>query len=631
MTTKTRGVPAGTTDDFEMDLVSTFAGYNSASDKTTIAKEFLIHGSKNVYKKLSGTIAARPGLKQRGAVDTTLAGVNASFEWYTSLGKTLPLRVSNNKLQVESDIISSGTPVWYTLLSSLTTTRWVFDAWWDNSAKKDVLLMVDGGGNLRNWSGGMALFVSATSNVVTLDRAAATAGFSASGSIILSDGTTATYSGRSGSTLTGVSVDLSAEAVNTVVIEQVGSTSNPWSDANNTGEFLKVIDNHVYVGSYSSRNVYISKTTSYIDYAQGSPRLPGDGEVITMDANGKGIGVSNGSPILFAGSSLYYEIAFNQITIGSTLSEQTKVTPHRLSGLQAALGHEFIDNIENDLIYLDQSNQLRMLGSFRNLFEVKAPSLSLAVQAELHDEVFTNGHLRAISTDTGSIIYISAPLSGRDYMYETRQEIDKMGNLIAERFWHPPQVRNVSRFAQINGEVYGHSNSYPQIYQVWNTNQWHDDSPSGTSIPYDCVMRMAYRQLGTRRQGKVSFDKTYFEGYMTQGTKLYGNVYYDYQGATSIANLDLNSSGQAPFFSGNTPASLGDSSLGDNPLGDGLNVESNDQEQLPKFRIIKDTTLTDCFEFALEIYTQDVDSRFEMLAIGTNASLSEWQGVEIRQ
>lgn len=624
---KSRGLDSGTTDDFNFQLIEGFPGYDSATDKTTVKAGTLIRGSKNVYKKLSGTIAARPGLKQRGAVDSTLAGVNSSFEWYTSLGKTLPLRVCNSKLQVESDIVVSGTPVWYDLLTSLTTTRWVFDSWWDNTNKKDVLLMVDGTSNLRNWSGAMAVFVSYAVNIITLDRDAATAGFSASGNVII-NGTTYSYSGRSGSTLTGTQ-DASAVSAGAVVMEYVGTTATtPASGFNN--DFLKVIDNHVYVGSYTSRLNYVSKTTSYTDYSQSTPRIPGDGELITMDSNGKGIGVHNGLPVLSAGTSLWYEISYSQITVGSTLSEQTKVSPVRLSGLQAALGHEFIDNVENDLIFVDQSNQLRMFGNFRNLFETKFPSLSLAVQQELHDEDFTGGHLKSVSTDTGAIIYITAPLSGKDYMYETRQNIDMMGNLVAERFWHPPQVRNIARIATISGQIYGHSNSYPQIYQVWATGQWHDDSPSGSAIPYDSICRIAYQQNG-RRQGKLSFDKTYFEGYMTQGTKLYGNVYYDYQGATSTANLDLNSTGQAAFFSGASAPSLGDSSFGDNPLGDGLTVESNDQEQLPKFRIIKGVSLVDCYEYALEVYSQDVDSRWEILCLGANPSLSTFQGIEITQ
>lgn len=624
----TKFASSGLTDDFDFSLISEFAGYNSARDKTNIAEQYLIRGSKNVYKKLSGTIASRPGLKLRGSVDTTTAKVDSSWEWNTWDARCIPLRVSNGKLQFESDIVTSGTPIWYTLLSSQTKTRWVFDAWWDNTNKKDVLLAVDGSADLKNWSGAVALFVSATATVITLDRNVTTAGFATSGSIIISD-VTYTYSGVSGSTLTGVSSDVSATAANTPVYQVVGTTSNfTPASSSYAADFLRVINNRVWVGSYTSRVVYGSKTTSYTDYSQSTPRIPGDGEVVTMDNVGKGIGVRQGNPWFSAGTSDWYEISFSQITVGSTLSEQTKVDKKPTSILSAALGHEFIDMIGDTLVCVCQDQQVRQIGLFTDQFETRFPSLSLAIQTELNDETFTTGHLRAI----GNIIYITAPNNGRDYMLERREGIDYYGRINTEWFWHPPQIRNVSRFAVISGVVYGHSNSFPQIYQIWDTSQWHDDSPNSltTGVPYDCVMRMAYRQHG-RRQGKIEFDKMYLEGYITTGTKLYGNVYFDYQGATTVSNLDLNSMGDIPSYSGSTAPSMGDSSLGDNPLGDGLTVESNDQEMLPKYRIIKDTAQVQCFEYALEIYTQDIDSRWEVLSIGTNAQVAASQAIEIRK
>ena len=54
-----------------------------------------------------------------------------------------------------------------------------------------------------------------------------------------------------------------------------------------------------------------------------------------------------------------------------------------LGNLIAAKAHEFIDSLSDNLIYLDQANQLRAYGGFRNLFTSKAVLLSQAVQDEL--------------------------------------------------------------------------------------------------------------------------------------------------------------------------------------------------------------------------------------------------------
>lgn len=626
------GLPPGTVDNFDFQLVGAlddhkFIGYASAPDKTSISPQLMIRGSKNIIKKISGTFASRPGLKLRGAVDATLAKVDSSWEWNTWNGRCIPLRIANGKLQFESDVVAPGTPVWYTLLSGLTKTRWVFDAWWDNSTKKDVALMVDGTTTLRSWGGGVGLFVSATVNVITLDRTVATAGYTTASGTLIINGTTYTYSGTSGATFTGVNLDASAEPANSVVYEGVIATAD-FTPATSSylADFIRVINNRLWVGSYSSRVFYGSKTSAYTDFGQSVPRIPGDGETVTADNVGKGIGVRQGNPWFSAGTSDWYEISFSQITVGSTLSEQTKVDKKPTSVLSAALGHEFIDMIGGTLICLCQDQQVRQIGVFTNQFEIMYPSLSLAIQDELKDEDFTSGHLKIIE----GIVYVTAPNSGRDYMLEKRETVDALGQITTEWFWHSPQVRNISRFAVISGVVFGHSNSFPQVYQVWNTLQWHDDSPTATTtgVPYDCIMRLAYQQNG-RRQGKLKFDKIYVEGYITQGTPLYGNVYYDYQGSTALLNLDLNSRGDISTYSGASAPSLGDSALGDNPLGDGLTIEANDQEMLSKFRIIKGVSLTDCYEYALEIYTQDLDSRWEILCIGANAHMSASAPIEI--
>lgn len=710
-------LPAGTVDDFEFGLVgpldtAPFLGYASAPDKTSVSPQLMIRGSKNIIKKLSGTLASREGLKLRGVVDNTAAKVDSSWEWNTWNARCLPLRISNGKLQVESDIVVAGSPIWYTLLSGLTKTRYVFDAWWDNTNRKDVLLYVNGSADLGYWSGAMALLSSANTNNVSgtvatmtlqapgtgyvindvltiaggtgatltvnsvsgngaitsftlttrgsgysntsgaattggtgtgatinitvatgqigLDRVAVTAGFAAAGGSVTINGNTYTYASASASSLFGISPDPSAEPANSVVMDAPGTVSNFTPALSNyAADFCRVINNNLWVGSYTSRVFYMSKSTSYTDFSQSTPRVPGDGELVVADDVGKGIGVRQGNPWLAAGTSSWYEISFSQITVGTTLSEQTKVDKKPVSILQAALAHEFIDMIGDTLVALCQDQQLRQIGLFTNQFETKYPSLSLAVQDELVDEDFTGGHLRAV----GDMIFITAPKAGRDYMYEYRQKINALGEITAEQFWHAPQIRNLTRIAVISGDIYGHSNSFPQIYQLFGTGQYHDDSPDSltTGVPYDCFMRLAYQQLGTRRQGKLQFDKLYVEGYCTDGTKLYGNVYIDYQGATDLFNLDLNAEGQIVQYSGQQAPSLGDSSLGDNPLGDGLNTTANNEELLPKFRVIKGVAQADCFEYALEVYTQDLDSRWEVLAIGTNAYLSDSDPIEIVQ
>lgn len=613
-----------------------FVGYISSKDKTTVTGRALVRGSKNVYKKLSGTIANRPGLKRRGTADATFAGVKSSVEWNTSLGRVFPLRVVDGKLQFESSIISDEEDeddvvdpvyVWYDLLTGLTLDRFVFDTWWDNTNKKDKLLMVNGDDIIYDWSGGLTAVLAGSINTITKYNSETTwaeDGFTPTGQVVI-EGVTYTYTGGTGTQiLTGVTPDASGINPSSITVPGyqpvVANSSKPV--ANFKSDFIKVVNNQLFVGSYSSRLTYISDDSDYTNFTVPGTRAPGDPELLTLDAPGKGIGLRQGVAHIFAGTSYLHRVIFSQITVGSVLTEQTKAPREDLANLQGALAHEFIDTVGDSLIYLTQENQLVIYGTYRNINQAKYPSLSLAVQDELSQENFSGGHLRSI----GEFIYITAPTSGRTYLHQTRELIDALGNITAERLWHPPQVWNAQRIAVINGVVFGHSNVNPQIYQLWDTEQWHDDSPEDEPLPYDSVMRLAYWNYKGRRQGLAYFDKVYTEGYISEGSVLNAYVLYDYQGSSSIQNPNINSVEKpVKFFIGANPPSLGDAPIGDNPLGDGLTEETIDQEMLPKFRCINSLSIVNCFEYQLVIYSSEVDSRWEIICVGTNAQLTRNQ------
>lgn len=604
-------------DNYEFQLVGgpnrSFEGYVSAGDRTMISPRLMVKGSKNVYIKESGTISVRPGLKRRGSADSTAAGVLAAYDWATSLGTTRNVRVANSKLEVESDIVESGTYVWYTLLDSLTNTRLIFDTWWDNTAKKDILVFCDGTSDIKNWSGAIGLLDAGTTTatVIGLTASAATLGFQSGGGTVIINGTEYTYTGTSGSTLTGAQ-DATSEADGSVVLDKPETNSNvPSSDF--TVDFLKTVNNQVYYGSETSRLVYISTNSDFTDVSANSPRTVGDADILTLDENPTGIGVREGTAHISTRSA-WYVVSFNQITVGSTLTEQTIVDKIPMADEKGALRHEFITNVGNDLVYLSQDQQLHVFGSFRNINQPQFPSLSNQIEQELSDEDFTNGHIRA----GGDFIYLTAPNNGRVWLHETRTQVNPLGNIVKKQFWHAPFIWNISRIAIIDGVEYGHSNANPQLYQLWATLQWHDDAPSGDELPYDCVAAFAYR--GTRNGSLMVMSKAYYEGYMTPGTNLNTSVVFEYKGERSVLIAPIRSDEIAPeFYTGNVGLSLGDAILGDNPLGDSVSEEEAEQELLPKFRAIRAFTKLNVFEYQQRVYSTEADSRWELLLVGTNA------------
>lgn len=653
------------TDIFDFKLLNTFPGYNSAGDKTSLKPGTLIRGSKNVYKKLTGTIASRPGIKRRGTLDTTNAGVNSSFEWNTSVGTERPLRVCNGKLQVESNIADGVNLVWYDLFETSTLnspaatySRFVFDTWWDNDEKTDRLIMVRGDDNILHWSGGIALIDSVTSTTITKQGSETWAELGFATQIsgekkIIIGGIEYTYTGgESTTTLTGVTASSGDPSTNGVASGDVAIQSVMVSAtvpvANYKADFIKVIGNQAWVGSYSSKVVWISAdataggTLGFLKFTQSGTLVTGDPDAIVLDNLAKGIGVQDNYVIIFAGDSDMMVVVPNDplpITQAATLlsggTERAviqRIEKKRLGALSSCLGHEFIDNLGGNLIWLDQKNRLRALGTFANVDSIKPVSLSVAVQNELTEDDFIGGHIKVITDNDGDTVYITAPNNARDWMYQIRETVNESGQVITERLWQPPQIRGISRFAVISGAIYGHSNVNPQIYQIWDTEQWFDDGASNEEIPYTCVARFAYQQHG-RRQGREFFDMIYFEGYMLQGTELLCNVYYDYQGASGTRAVTIsNDTDLATFFTGINPSSLGDSSLGDNPLGDGIIEEANSQNTVPKFRAITNiSNPKNFFEYSLEVYSLNVDARWELLVLGANVKLAPENATFLRK
>lgn len=622
---------------FKFKIISRFIGYNSGRDKTNIDPRALIRGSQNVYKKQSGTIAVRPGLKRRGSADSTVAGVKSSYDWESSVGVTKPFRVANGVFQVESDIVTSGTYVWYDILTALSNTRFVFDTVWDNTVKRDFLVFVKGDANIHKWSGGIGTIASTTASTVVLNANAATLGFDTSGSVIM-NGTTYAYTGVTAKTLTGVTPDPTGEADGSVVLSSVVTTADK-PEANFVCDFLKTINNQLHVGSYASRACHISKQDDYLNYTVPSPRAPGDPELLIFDNTIRGFGVFQGVLAVSAGFRDWYSVSFRQITVSTTLTEQTIVDKFDTSELDAALAHEYITNIGDSLVYLSRKKEIRILGNFKDVSQPSFATLSLPIKDELFNLTFSpvqgdtsGGELKSV----GEKLYLNSEVDGKTYIHETRETLSESGEVTAERFWYPPQIWGISRIAVIDGVEYGHSIANPQLYQLWDTEQWSDDSPSDEDMPYKAVMRMAYRNVG-KRGTLLNMNMAYYEGYMPEGTILNSKVFLDYQGSESVQEVFINNPEGAgilkkiaKFFTGFTTLGMGDSSLGDNPLGEGLTETELSQETIPKFRRVTDIAEVDVFEYALEVSSDTVDSRWEILALGTNAVRSNRNPTFIR-
>lgn len=602
----------------ENDLTQSWAGYVSSVDRTLIKPNYLVRGSQNVYKTLAGTIAVRSGLKRIGAADATISPCSSEFVWNTSWGDTRVMVISDSKLWV---IIED---VWYQLLSGLTKTRYVFDSWFDATEAKDRVLFVNGTDNIFHWSGGYAVIASTTSNTITKTGTTTwqQAGFSSTAGqmSILINGTTYTYTGgESTTTLTGVTADPTGEANGSSVLQSVITTASSPA-VGFPADMIKVINNQAYVASYQSRLVYISSSSNFTDFTVPTPRESGDPELLTLDGTVRGIGVRQGKARIGFGTGSWATVSFSDITVGTTLTSSTTVDVIPVALNQAPYAHEFIDSTGDNLVYLALDNQVRSFGNFNNLYVAGFPSFSQEIASELSQEDFTGGGLRSI----GEFVYITAPASGKAYLYQVRSSVDAGGNITAERLWHPPFVINASFIDSINGVVVAFSGVNPQVYQLWDTEQYHDDTPDDVGSAYVCIAAFGYRGT-TRRQGMWNFDKLFSEGYINMGTTLNLIVNYDWEGsAQSIMQVISQPTAPAYIFNVDVASPLGNNPLGQASLGGGLIVVNGD-DILPKFKAFNSVPQVNCFEYQPIIYSDLTDSRWEILAIGSNMRIDDEQ------
>lgn len=383
--------------------------------------------------------------------------------------------------------------------------------------------------------------------------------------------------------------------------------------------FILCLNNQILAFSNTSRIVHISFNEDYKQFVQNGDLIIGDPDYVILDEFPLGGATKGGAAYVGAGVNAWYEITPNTEVPYVTSQARTvyaKVVKFSGSGLTAPLGFNFVTTWGEDIIFTDQQNQLRTLGIYRNIFEQKSPSLSLLVREELQTEDFTGGCIRAI----GEFIYMISPISGKTYLYQIRDDVDSLGNITSRRLWQPPQTWNISRLSIVNGIPHGYSNESPQLYQLFATNQWHDDtSKSEVFAPYICIARFGYRQLnkGDDRNKYEAFDKIYYEGYIAPNSDLEAKTVYDYQGYTHIEDYVISNDKISPvLFDGDPVNLIGDSVIGNEIIGGGY--AEIGYNVLPKFRVINNVPIKNVFEYQLQILSKNLDSRWELVALGGN-------------
>ena len=596
-------------------ITKEFLTYNSKTDASNSDQRFLSRGSKNVFISDLEKFKAREGYALLGSAGTTGVGIKSSTEWQDCNNNDYALEADGTTLKV---LINS---VWQTLMDGLTSVNLIFDPYWDDTEKIDRLLWVDGTTNMYDWSGAVATLSAITATTVTL-QGVVTFGelkFLTQGTRAIrikdDNGTwhrTVYTGGESTTTLTGLATDLTSfpfTGGNLIVQEVITHANTP--DASLTADFLRVIDNQVWVGSRTSNKIFVSKNTSVIDYTFSTPRAVGEGAQLTLDGPGRAVDSLKGDIILFAGTNYIYKSQFNQITVGSTLAETIKVERIKTTSRQSALHQNLVANIGNGLTWIGYDNVLYKLVDATLAYNPDLRNVSDPIKPDFDATDFTGGHIKM----SKNRVLISAPASSVNFIYEFRLTTE----VARQWFWQPPFTIPVARWAIINGILCAHSSATNETYTLFTG--YNDNGAAINSIA------KLMRWNGGVRDMLKACDEMFNEGAISLNTTL--NVMYDFDkdgGDNSPVNKLIEATNEDILF-----LNAQDPSLGNNPDGDiSLSGDVTGTDNFPKFRIIHEINEQEFFDYGVTFYTNDIDYRWEILAHGSNSSLSTAKATAIK-
>lgn len=586
----------------QFKLTEQYLGYQTKKDITNVDVRFLGRGSKNVLINDGEKVVSSPGYTLYGPSSTSVGGSNKSYDWMTSKGFERNLRVlKSGKIQ----IVYNNTFI--DLFSFTAGKKPRFAEWWSDTEKDDLLIFVAGDANIYSWSGGMAEVLSATSNTITKKGTTSWKEekflISGGSNVITIDGTDYTYTGGANTTtLTGVTPSPAAVAAGKIAVQKITtSTNKPASGV--TNDYIHALKNQIYIGSDTSRSYYISKNSDYTSFTFSSPRLPGEGALLTLDGTCKGMVTHKENMYISAGRDMWFQVVF---TLSSdNTKEDISIQKLQSSPFQAAVSQELISSNKDLIVYLSQEKIFDTLGRLETIDTKEQKPISYPIKDDLKKYDLTDGNIvffqnqHIISLPAESIVLI--------YDYENN-------------YWQPPQSMNVI-LSVINGVLYGHSTLTDETYLLFDeTNYTHNGNP------IESIAAMVYNGYGVRTWQK-RFDEYYWEGYATLETKLDIAYKYDFGGHTMlISDKTIDMSNQEIMFYTESDGSFGKVPLGKNPLGTITDSDNN----LPKFRAIHSLNKVGFYEMQTIIKTNKENYRWEIIAHGPNTLLSTADNINIK-
>ncbi len=622
----------------EIQTVLNFVeGYRNREDTSLLKPQQLVAGSHDVLVGNTGRVRAREGYYMDGSKSTTVSVTRPLPDWEMGTGQVHHMRAggltsaaNDGKLQIRYvDTLAAlgtiNTVYWLDLLTSLTSTYFQSTNYWDTTALKAKLLLVNRTGTMWEWTGGIGTVSSVTANTIVLNGASTLAQlkFDSSGSVI-NNGVVYAYTGISGQTFTGVTPSPVGSVVNSPVYQQpvpftFSSGTFTVTPAPATGFTCDLISllkdsNQVMVASISNNVVYLSKAGTYKDYSQSTARIQYEGDMFTTVGSVVAFQPQENSMYVTAGLDEWYNTDFTQTTITNsttgttTVYENAKLAQLKTTAGQAAKSQYMTTKIKNDVVFISNEPIVNSFGRVDQIYLTpQITDLSFPIYYDMNAYNFTDASMFYFKQR----IFIAVPASGVVLIYNMTNP--------KQPFWEAPQNLPISGFCAVGNTLLGHSYNVFESYVMFSGYSDRANDANSTGNPINAVALFAFQELGLRAKTK-SFNKFFVEGYITQPTTLNVGLIFRAPGNGITADTTLSIPGTGSYVISNvTDNSLGKLSLGKNPLASDI---SNPQQQdlPPYFAVIKTFLRNPYLAYAPMFYSLGTNQRWELLSYGNNAS-----------
>lgn len=619
-------------------------GYETQQEQSNTDRRFLVSGSRDVLVDAQKKVKTRGGYMRLGAANTALTEIRNAWTWNTSTGIKLPQRFYDDELEVYLGTVDTySINAWTRVKSGWSTTEKLRSCIrhggnggiYDVTEKIDLQIMVNGSDKLYEWNGAIAVVSSIEATTVTKQG---TTTFAANRFyttrnktfVCVRTGTEYTYTGgETTTTLTGIT-DTAGLQANDILIQKVIETDNKPADGR-INHTVYNFENHLILGSEDDSLIYVSQGDDYGDFTLSTPRVAGEGALLTLDNPTRAISALGKVLLVFAGQSSVFRSEMESLTVGTTLTETLKIKRLDTGIGQGALNQESVVEIGDSLAYLTNEVALRIIESPENLTGITPKTFSNSIKPDFDAEDWLNGaDPSAFGMWYKNILLFSAPQGSHTYMLNFVQDAD--GKLF--RFWNPPQTLPVGAISLIDlddgkgVQLYGHSNSVPETYRLFagTSDGQYEGMEAEEKLPIYAKAIFAYNNYKNRTALK-NFDEYYVDGEITPNTTdLLMTLKYDFGGVTQVIEQTIDGSNNSILKGFVDSNSLAQQSLALNPLGGLLNPPANAKNFSNIFEIAKE----DFYELQTSFETNEVDRYWAIISHGANTVLSNRRPINIK-